>query len=281
MSFEVGTRLEPDNLWGAWTLDPGILLGIVTLVTLYVVTLRRLWGSGRRGAGITVGQAWSFAAGVVALVVAVVSPLDALGEALFAAHMTQHLLLALVAAPLLLAGRVHLVAVAVVGVGARRRYGRKLARLLRRIGPGGLVLAVAFHVGVTLAWHVPVLYDLAVSSAPVHALEHLSMLAGGLVFWAALGASGPRPVAAAGIGAFGAAFAMILLSALLTFAPEPWYGAHETTAASWGLTPLQDQQLAAAIMWIPGGFVYLGAGVWAMVRWLRHDQRRIAALRTP
>lgn len=271
--------VEPSRVWGAWSLDPSILLGIVTLVWLYALTLRRLWGSGGRGAGISVGQAWSFAGGVVALVVAVVSPLDALGEALFAAHMVQHLLLALVAAPLLLAGRVHLVAVQVLPVGVRRRWGRRLARTLRRIGPLALIAAVALHIGITFAWHVPALYDLAVESAPAHALEHLTMLAGGLAFWAAMGASGPRPVAAAGLGAFAAAFSMILLSALLTFAPDAWYQAHQTTTAAWGLTPLEDQQMAAAIMWIPGGFVYLGATAWAVVRWLRDDQRRAAVVR--
>ena len=211
----------------------------------------------------------------MALVVALVSPLEALSEVLFAAHMVQHLLLTLVAAPLLLLGRIHHAVTPLLPLDLRRSWGRRLARGARRVGPGLLVVAVGVHVGTVVAWHVPALYTLAASSALAHGLEHLTLLGSAVGFWAVMGAARPRPVAAAGLAAFVTSLVFVGLAALLTSAPTPWYGPHLTTTQPFGLTPLEDQQLAAAIMWVPGGMVYLGAAAAAILRWIRADERAL------
>lgn len=273
MLAHAGVPPAPHDLAGAWNLDPLLLLSLAALVAVYARHVQVLWRDGRRGTGIGERQVVAFGAAVLALLVALVSPLDALGGALFVAHMLQHLLLILVAAPLLLAGRVQLALVAVLPLDVRRRAGRRLARGFRRAGPLAIVAAVAVHVAVVLVWHLPPLYEAAVRIEAVHVLEHATMLGSAVMFWAAMGAGSPRPVAAAGLAAFATALASILLSAAMSMATHPWYASHVDAAAAWGLTALEDQQAAGGLMWIAGGFVYLGATGAAVLRWLHHDER--------
>ena len=274
-----GQPIAPHDLWGAWTLDPSLLALLVATVLVYAHTVRGLWRTGGRGAGISERAVALFAAGILALVIALVSPLDALSESLFSAHMVQHLLLALVAAPLLLLGRVHLGILPVLPVGWRRRGARAIARTLRRHPATAVVTAVGLHIGTLLAWHLPVLYDAAVQDPLLHVTEHATLLLTALGFWTVMGAARPRPVAVAGLAAFVASLVSVLLAATMTAATAPWYTSHLDTAATWGLTPLADQQLAAAIMWIPGGIVYLTAAAAAVFRWIRADERRLALQR--
>lgn len=273
--------LAPHDAWGAWTLDPGVVVGLTALAFLYTHTVRALWRTGGRGAGIPEGRVVTFAAGMLVLVAALVSPLDALSESLFAAHMVQHLLLTLVAAPLLLLGRAHLGILPVLPLGLRRRAARRLAPLLRREPAWVLVGAVTLHLAAVLAWHVPVLYDVALRQPVVHATEHVTLLGSALAFWSVLGAGRSGPVAAAGLAAFVASLVSVLLAATMTAATQPWYVSHLDTTAAWGLTPLQDQHLAAAIMWVPGGLVYLGAAAIAFHGWIRADERRLHMQRHP
>lgn len=276
-----GAPLAPHDLAGAWNLDLVLVLVVAVTALVYVRAVRRWWSEAGRGSVVTGRQVVAFGAAMGCLVLALVSPLDTLSGALFSAHMVQHLLLTLVAAPLLLVGRAHVAVVAVLPVSLRRRWGRRLARGLRRAGPRALVAAVAIHVITVLVWHAPALYDLAAATEWVHITEHATMLLSGMVFWAAMGAARPRPVAAAGLAAFVASLAFTLLAALLTTAGAPWYGAHVGLTSGFGLTALEDQQLAAAIMWVPGGIVYLGAAAAAIVRWIRADERELAARRSP
>lgn len=271
--------IAPHDLWNAWTLDTTLLLVLATTTLLYGYTVRGLWRTGGRGAGISERQVLSFAAAMLVLVLALVSPVDALAESLFAAHMVQHLLLALVAAPLLLLGRVHLGLLPVLPLGLRRRGARRLARVLRRAPAATIVAAVTLHILTLLVWHVPALYDAALRIPALHTIEHVTLLVTALPFWAVMGAARARPVAVAGLAAFVASVVSVLLAATMTAATSPWYTSHLTTTQAWGLTPLQDQQMAAAIMWIPGGLVYLGAAATAVFRWIRADERLLAVQR--
>ncbi|MBY5161372.1 cytochrome c oxidase assembly protein [Salsipaludibacter albus] len=265
----------PATWLATWRPDLGITVGLLGLVVLYARVVRRLWMR-RHGAGISPSRVAAFVAGIVVLGVAVLSPLDTLGAALLSAHMVQHLLLALLAAPLLVAGRTHVVALHLVPLAWRRRVAPPVARTLRRVAPLGLVLALGLHVGVMLVWHLPGLYAASLQSGAVHALEHVSLLVAAVPFWIAVGTSRTTPVAAAGLAAFVAALAATALAAGMTFAPTAWYAGHLPTTTAWGLTPLQDQQLAAAILWVPGGMAYLATCTVAVVRWLRADERRHA-----
>ncbi len=269
-----GTLTGPHDLLSlsAWSWDPLVLVALVASRWWYRAGVRALWRSAGRGGVVARGQINAFALAIVAVVIALVSPLDAASGALFSAHMTQHVLLTLVAAPLF----VHSSPLQVMAWGlstrARRALGRwqgSVRRLLTRPTLPGLAL-VAFTVVFTL-WHVPLLYDAAVANDAVHALEHVTMLGFALLFWAPV--VRPRRTHP-GLGVVLLFVSMIangVLSALLVFAPTPWYAYDDTLA--WGLTRLQDQQAAGAVMWVLGGTIYVVAGAVAVMRWLRVDEQ--------
>ena len=276
---QVAPPLTPETLWGAWTLAPSVLGPLLAITLVYARTVVHLWRRGGRGAGIGAGRVVAFAAAVLVLLVALASPLDALSEALFSAHMVQHLLLTLVAAPLLLVGRVDAGLVPAMPLRFRRRAARAVARLLRRTPAAAPVAAVTTYVLLLLVWHLPAIYDLSVENAVVHSVEHVSLLLGGLAFWAVMGAARGRPTGIAAVAAFVVSLISVLLAATMTSATDPWYASHLTTAPRWGLSPLRDQVLAAAIMWIPGGLVYFFAAAMSVVHWIHADEVRLAQRR--
>jgi cytochrome c oxidase assembly factor CtaG len=210
---------------------------------------------------------------VVSLLAALASPLDALSADLFAAHMIQHLLLILVAAPIVALSE-PLAAVA-WGLPADGRRGLTRLTSLMVVGPA---IAFGLHSVAVWVWHLPGLYEAALDNQAVHAVEHLSFLATALLFWSTLlrGRSG-----AAVLYVFGMAVQSTLLGGLLTFARGPWYTSHLASSARWGLTPLEDQQLAGLIMWVPGGLIYAVVALALFGRWLKGDEAPPRAARTP
>jgi putative membrane protein len=273
-----GEPLGPHDLWSAWPLSLWPVLGLLATAWLFARG-GRAW----RARGTRLGwRATAFAAGWLTLAVALLTPLDTLGHALFSAHMAQHLLLILVAAPLLVLS-------APLGpllVGLPGRAGATLgawwrgSRLLRRAWH--LISAPAAAWGLhTLAlwvWHAPSLYQAALTESWLHGLEHAAFLGTALLFWWAL--LHPRPNSAWMAAPGGALYVFTmglqsgLLGALITFAPQPWYPAYAGTTAAWGLSPLDDQQLAGAIMWIPAGLVYLGGALAVLAAWFTAMERR-------
>jgi putative membrane protein len=218
----------PGELAGRWNLDPLLLATLAAAALLYAL-------AARRSPSLGPAQRRAFAAGGLVLVLVLVSPLCALGVALFAAREAQHLLLALVAAPLLqLAGPA--------------RNANASARAAAAAG--------ALFAGVLWAWHVPAAYAATFGSTAVYWAMHGSLLASALALWGALLRADLAVRSALGIGT---ALQMALLGALLCFAPTPLYAAHATTTAAWGLSPLADQQLAGLLCWVPGSAVLLAA----------------------
>lgn len=264
----------PHDVWAAWNLDPLVLVGLAVTGWAYQRGLAGLWSSAGPGQMVAGRHAFAFAAGLATLAVAVVSPLDAFAEALFAAHMSQHLLLTLVVPPLLALGRPALVLAWALPPPTRRRTGRLQARV-HRFGRRRWLPAVglALFTVVLWAWHVPALYDLAAADRIVHDAEHVSLLGVGLALWLPVVRPRRTPLWAGLVLVFGAGLQSGVLAALLTFSPRAWYDAHVATAPQWGLTPLADQQLAGMIMWVPGGLICLLAGALALVRWLGEDER--------
>ena len=126
-------------------------------------------------------------------------------------------------------------------------------------------------------WHLPRLYQQTLASDLVHALQHASFLISALLFWWALihGRAGRIGYGAAVFYVFGTALHSGALGALLTFAPEPLYSPYLATTGPWGLTPLEDQQLAGLVMWIPAGLSYLVAALVLMASWLRESEWRV------
>lgn len=187
--------------------------------------------------------------GLVAIGIALLSPLESMAHDLFSAHMAQHLILIYVAAPLLVLGL----------------PGLRLPRLVT-----GVVTVWVLHVGALWAWHLPSLYSAALRNNPLHGIEHLSFLGTAMLFWSVLLHPDVRrrlAHPAALILVFLTAVASGALGAVLTFATTPLYEVHAGTTGS--LTQLEDQQLAGLVMWIPTGVVYLGAACVLFVKWLR------------
>ena len=268
-----GQALQPHDLWGAWNLDPVVLAGLIVTAWLY----RRGHVGGRVA---DVRRAWCFAGALLAVGVALISPLDAMSGVLASAHMVQHVLLVLVAAPLLALSapasvllRGGALAVRRAVAGWRRPLGLTHARLAPLRHPIAVWLA---HVVTVWFWHARVPYDAALSNGLVHVVEHASFLVTGVLFWnVVVGARGAARVSY-GFGVilvFAMALQGVFLSVLLTFARTPWYAGYAGATTPWGLEQLADQQLAGAIMWVPAGVVYVAAGLGLMVAWLRTAAR--------
>lgn len=274
--------LGPEGFWSAWSIEPAALAGLGLAVLLYGTGLWRLWCAAGTGRAVAPWRAWSFAAGIAVVGIALFSPIDAAAESLFAAHMLQHLLLLLIAPPLLVLGSALLVMLWGLPVDGRRTLGGWWVRrrTLRRI-VGALVtppVAWVLSVVAILIWHLPRLYGAALQNDAVHAAEHFTFLGTGLLFWwVVLRPDGSRRLspAASVLYLFTAALPNGLLGALLTFAGRPLYHAQSSGAALWGLTPLEDQQLAGLIMWMPGGLVYFTAAAAFFLVWLRREDARI------
>lgn len=261
----------PHDLWGAWNLDPTLLLGFFLAVWAY---RRGQTGGPRRNADIW--RARCFAGALVAVGVALVSPLDALSSALASAHMVQHVLLLLVAAPLLALSAPSSTLLRGSPLAVRRASGRWRRRLrLTRANLRALRHPIALwllHVGTLWFWHAAVPYGAALENELLHVLEHASFLVTALLFWrVVIGARGAGRVSH-GFGVllvFAMAMQSVFLSALLTFARTPWYSSYAATTAPWWLEPLADQQLAGVIMWIPAGLIYLTAALTLMITWVQ------------
>jgi cytochrome c oxidase assembly factor CtaG len=218
-----------------------------------------------------------FAGGWLTLVGALVSPLHEYGERVFTAHMVEHELLMAVAAPLLALSRplgtfLHafprpwrLTFVA----WAQARFFAGIWEWLNRP-----LVATALHGIAIWVWHIPALLDATIESELMHRLQHASFLVTALFFWWAIIR---RPVKDYGLGAAHVFATMVhtgLLGALLTLAPRVFYPLQTLHAPEFGLTPLEDQQLAGLFMWVPGGAIYLAAGIWLIGRWLTGQRPR-------
>jgi putative membrane protein len=206
--------------------------------------------------------------------VALVSPLHQLGGVLFAAHMAQHELLMVVAAPLLVLGRPVIPFLWALPMSWRRMLGGWSA--LRSVNATWVLLTMpvvawVLHGIAIWVWHAPSLYQATLRSDTIHTLQHVTFLATALLFWWALlhGREGRIGRPAAVIYLFTTSVHTSLLGALLTFSTSLWYPLYEATTLPWGLTPLEDQQLAGVIMWIPAGVAYLVATLALAATWLR------------
>ena len=274
-----GRAPEPHDLWTSWTFAPAVIVGLALGVWCYARGVRRVWHAAGTGRGIAPWRVGCFAGGILAVTLALLSPIDAVAGALFAVHMTQHMLLVVVAAPLLLAGDPGLASLWALDVGARRR-GTAWWRSARALPAIWRVLRIplvawTLHVATLWAWHLPTLYGAALRDERVHVAEHAAFFLTALVFWYPIV---ERPRSRARIGTtvlylFAAALQCTLLGAAITFARRPWYAGHYATTAAWGLTPLEDQQLAGLIMWIPASLAYLVALVPSVLPALRSPPR--------
>ena len=268
-----------------WSFEPGVVVALALSGGLYWLGVRRMWreatGAHEQRGGVRAWEAWCYAGGWLALFVALVSPLHPWGRVLFSAHMTQHEVMMLVATPLLVLGR----PLAPFMRALPLRWARAAGRLTRaawwqRVWRAltNPFVAWAMHAVALWVWHVPFLFQAVIEHEWVHTLQHLSFFLSALLFWWALvhGRQGALGYGAGVLYMFTTALHSGLLGALITFAAGVWYPAYAHTTQTWGLTPLEDQQLGGLIMWIPAGLVYVVAGLALFAGWLRASEARVA-----
>lgn len=265
--------VTPGDLWLHWTVDPLVVGPLLLAHWLYgrgFFALRRL---GLRRPAVPAWRAAIFLAGEASLVAALVSPLDALSGTLLSAHMAQHLLLVSVAPPLLVLGRPEVVCFFGLAKGVRRWLARdRLVRcVLSPLAVAARPLpATVLHGAALWVWHLPGPFEAAAAVPGLHWLEHLCFFGTALLFWHALIACAGRAAAAAA-GALAALVTLLhsaVLSALMTLSPQVLYANATAWAPLWGLSPLEDQQLAGVLMWVPAGAAYLAAGLVCAARLL-------------
>ncbi|WP_244470676.1 cytochrome c oxidase assembly protein [Microvirga massiliensis] len=260
----------------AWTLAPWITVPLIVSGGLYVRGVTKLWSHAGWGRGVQLWQVLSFAAGWGLLVLALVSPLHWLGERLFTAHMIEHETLMALAAPLLVMARPVGAMLWALPPRTRRTVGSigraPMLRTVWRRLVDPPVAAIVHGVALWL-WHLPVLYEAALHNTFLHWLQHLSFLGTALLFWFALlqGRARQRGYGAAVLYLFITALHSSFLGILLAFARAPVFPSQTSSAPDWGLTPLEDQQLAGVIMWVPAGLVYAGAALVLAGLWICHS----------
>jgi cytochrome c oxidase assembly factor CtaG len=267
-----GAPLAPHDLWTAWSWEPAVLAGLAITAVAYARGISRLTARGGRRVMARRREAAAFWCGWVVLAIALVSPLHPLGQSLLSAHMAQHELLMVLAAPLLVLGRPLLGSLWGLPPSWRRAAGAALGRVRRRWRLVSRVeIAWVLHAVAVVGWHLPAPYQSTVDSDLMHGLQHASFILSGLLFWWSV-LPGARLRCRHGAALMSVFATMVYtggLGALLTLGRALWYPAYGEAAPLWGLTPLEDQQLAGLIMWVPGGASYLLATVWLVIDWLR------------
>jgi cytochrome c oxidase assembly factor CtaG len=261
-----------------WSFAPVPIVGCITAAYLY-------W-RGRRTASPALGRgmAWdngdtAFALGIGALLLALISPISYFDTTLQWDHMVQHVLLLLVAPPLILLADPFRTAwagyLAAQGrpVSVEGTWPARAMRVLHAGPKAAAVVVLAFSVDL-LVWHLPTIYNATLRMASVHDLEHLTFLVVGLLFWDQV----ISPVKATGrLSLLGRAVAVLIgmfvswgLAIVIGYATHPLYAYPTPTG---GLSLLADQEIAAGVMWVPGGTPFLIALLYLGIRWFETDDR--------
>jgi putative membrane protein len=250
-----------------WSWEP-ITIGLIALTAiLYAIGLRSAAARRRRW------QPIAFFAGLITLLLALISPIDTLGGILFSAHMAQHELLMIVAAPLLVLGHPLIAILWALPPSWRVGAGRFANSLVT-----GPLVATILHAIALWIWHLPSLYQATLRSDFIHALQHMSFLLTAMLFWWALmhGRFGRIGYGVAVVYVFVTAAHSGALGALIALSPQVIYPIYQPTTAQWGLDAIEDQQLAGLIMWIPAGVLMTILGVALFAAWLGEAERRVA-----
>jgi len=256
-----------------WTFDPAVLLALALWTGVYVWRFRAARReAGGRGAGPR--QAAAFAGCITVLLIALVSPIDALGEQyLFSMHMTQHILLGDIAPLLLLLALSRVI---------MRPATRRLQTIEKRLGRfASPVTFILLWLALLYFWHIPALYDAALQHPAVHALEHICFFTAGVLVWWPLIQPVPMRHRLSGLSTFGyiggAKVGLGLLGLFLTWSSVVVYSFYEHVPRIWGLSTIDDQRVGGAIMMVEQSLVLVTAFTILFVRMLlqsEEDERR-------
>ncbi len=268
-----GVASDAHGIASVWTYDPWIVSPLFVSAVLYIIGSHRLWSRAGNGQGIPPWQRACFWLGWIALAMALLSPLHWLGERLFVAHMVEHEVLMVVAAPLLVVAR----PVGALLWGLPRRWRLAVGRAMRHSlveRPWKVLtdpwVSTAVHAAALWVWHLPWLYDQVLSNVVMHRLQHVSFFVSAVLFWWSLfyGKQGRRGYGVAVACLFFTSLQSAVLGIFLTLSRQLWYPQQGMFADICGLTPLEDQQLAGLVMWVPPGFIYLGVALFFAAQWI-------------
>ena len=262
-----------------WTWEPFTVAIIFLSAALYGAGVRALWRRAGAGRGIARWEAAAFLAGLATVAAALLSPLAWLSTILFSAHMTQHELLMLVSAPLLAFGRPLQAFLWALSPARREGLGsitRRPPVLLTWHALTGPAAAFVLHALALWIWHVPAMYEAALRSSGIHALQHASFLVTAALFWWGMiyGRYGRLGYGIGVLYVFLTAVHSSLLGALMTVAPRLWYPTYAGSGGSWNVDALEDQQLAGLLMWVPSGVIFIMFGLALLAAWLGESERR-------
>ncbi len=262
----------PSLLVSHWAVSPSVAVPALALGGAYLVGARRV-------AGWPVRVTVSFLAGIGCVLVALGSGLDAYDDELLSVHMAQHMLLLLLAPLLLLGGRPVILALRALPPRRRRFAGWVLARVRPVAGP---VPALALFGAVVVLTHLRSFYDATLRHPVLHYLEHALYLGAGLLVWSPLLDGDPAPAhRLSGLGRLVylivAMMPMALVGAYLNRHATSFYPAYDAPARALGISALDDQAQAGAIMWVLGGVIMTAIGLWAVVAAMMAEERRLVA----
>ena len=263
-----------------WRFDPTAIVPLVLVAALYAWAVRRV-DAAHPGNRHPAHRTWLFMAGLVAIAVALTSPIEAYEGLLFSVHMIQHMLLELVAAPLLLAGAPITLALRVSS--PRVRHGL-LAVLQSRVVHviSFPVIAWVLFAAVNWGWHFSTLYDQALENELLHYFQHATFLGAALLFWwPAIGADPspwrlPHPMRLFYL--FLAMPQNSFLGVALLQTSTVLYPHYVTNGRTWGPSPLEDQHLGGVLMWVVGDMAFLAGMAVVVALWVRHEERRTSRL---
>lgn len=250
----------------AWQMDTEWWVIVLMLLSLglYLLGSMNLWKQAGYGRGLSRSAFGAFCVGWVALAIALVSPLSTLGSWLFSAHMLQHEILMIVAAPLMVLGKPFAAWTWAFPFRWRLAIG-DITHLAWISQPWKVIThplnAWVLHAAALWLWHIPAFFEAALLSNTIHVFQHVSFLLSALLFWwSVIGKDLGGNSGWAILSIFTTMLHTGALGVLLTLSPEPWYTVYDQTGVL-GLSALEDQQLGGLIMWVPAGLAYLIAGL--------------------
>ncbi len=260
-----------------WGFDPTLWLPAIATLALWQACVRRVNRS-HPDHRVARFRTVTFVAGIAVVLYALDSGVGLYDDTLLSDHMVQHLLLTLVAPPLLLLAGPVTLALQAAPVDVRRRWLLPLlhSRLLRQLSRP--VVAWVMFAAVLWGTHFSPVYELSLENNWVHDGEHLLYLASALLFWLPVVGRNPAPwrlsPAASVLYTALQMPQMTFLAVAIFMAPEPLYPYYVNAARTWGSTPLADQQLAGGIMWVAGDLVFMVILMLLVVAWMRDEERR-------
>jgi len=262
------------DAWMSWHFFHPLTILLMIMAWWYQRGVIRLWQRAGREHGIQSYQVALFYTALLTLFIALQSPIEVLAEMFFAVHMLQHMLLLFIVAPFIVLSGTPIALLWALPRPHARHIAQQFQQfsILRKIWSfmTDLPVATALFILIFWLWHHPLLYELALASELVHIIEHSSFILSGIIFWWALLRPNHLsvPYARNVLILFITALQGTLLGVLMVFSKQAWYEPYLLTGEAYQFNALLDQQLAGAIMWLPGGFIYTLLAAFYFMKWM-------------